>query len=86
MKEAFKHIKDDKEELCKERLEVARDNKSPKWTIKDINTATKHLKNNKSRDPYGHINELFHSDTAGNDLTEAITLLMNKIKFEQIFL
>ena len=34
----------------------------------------------KSRDLNGHLNEIFHIDLAGEDLKNAILVLMNKIK------
>ena len=40
------------------------------------------MKDNKSRDPNGFINELFKEGVAGKDLVKAVTTLMNKIKDE----
>ena len=33
----------------------------------------------------GLANEIFHTDTAGDDLIDAIYILMNRIKTEQIY-
>ena len=70
--ETFRHrlrhrpIKDDlyylftlKEELCSKRLEFAKLNKSKKWDSEKLMKMLSSLKNNKSRDPHGFINELF---------------------------
>ena len=80
MKDEPKHIQIDKEELAKHRLDLARDKKSPPWTMEDLETVLKFLKNNKCRDPIGNINEIFKNNVAGGDLKVAILLLMNHIK------
>merc|ERR1719319_1749043 len=46
----------------------------------DLEKVLKYLKKKKSRDPNDLANELFHNETAGSDMKEAILLLMNKIK------
>ena len=78
-------MKKNKEELCKLRLESARYNLTPEWTMKELEQVLKHLKNNKSRDPMGYINELFKNNTAGLDLKNAVLKLMNRIKSEQMY-
>ena len=40
-----------REKLCNQRFEEAHENKTPPWTIGDMDIALKHLKANKSRDP-----------------------------------
>ena len=76
-------LKKNKETLCTLRLEQASNNKTPDWTIEDLEKVLKYLKNNKSRDPYGYINELFKSNSAGSDMKIAVLKLMNRIKTEQ---
>ena len=83
MNDDLTHIKDGKEELCRERVKLAMANKTPNWTMEQLDIALKDLKANKSRDPLGHANELFHPNVAGSDLKEAILKLMNKIKNDQ---
>ena len=85
MKPDLENIKNDKENLCKMRLDLAAQTKTDPWTMEDLNTVLKYLKNNKSRDPSGYANELFKQETAGDDLKRAILLLMNRIKEEQIY-
>ena len=68
MKDNLKDIKEDKEYLCKIRLELAKRRKSKAWNIKDLEAVLKYLKKDKSRDPNDHINEIFHSDVAGTDI------------------
>ena len=47
-----------KEALCEARLTLSKLNKSPDWTAADLQKVLSSLKNNKSRDPHGLINEL----------------------------
>ena len=53
--------------------------------MEQLETVLKHLKKNISQDPFGFPNEIFHIDVAGDDLKKAIIIMMNRIKFEQIF-
>ena len=78
-------MKKNKDDLCNLRLKLAENNKTPDWTMKELNLVLKHLKNNKSRDPFGYINELFKNEAAGKDLKTAVLKLMNRIKSEQIY-
>ena len=83
IKQGLENFEVEREKLCEERLLKASQNKTPKWTIKDVKNAIKNLKNGKSKDPQGHPNELFKEETAGDDLILSITKLMNRIKEEQ---
>ena len=76
-------MKKEKEKMCEMRLKSAKNNKTPPWTMKDLNRVLGYLKNNKSRDPFGLCNELFKEDIAGKDLKCAILKLVNRIKQEQ---
>ena len=78
-------LKESKEKLCKIRLQNATKNKTPQWTMEDLEKVLKGLKKNKSRDPWGFANELFQSNVSVNDLKVAILQLMNRSKSEQIF-
>ena len=51
----------------------------------DLVEALKSLKNNKSSDAFGCINELFKPSVIGSDLKLAVLKLMNKIKNTQIY-
>ena len=53
--------------------------------MEDLNTVLKQLKKNKSRDPHGYSNDIFHPEVAGDDLRQGILSLMNRIKSEQKF-
>ena len=83
--DGLENVKNDKEELCRKRLEKAKNTKTDPWNIEDLEVVLKHLKKNKSKDPFGYINELFDVDVAGDDLKKVILILMNRIKAEQIY-
>ena len=75
----------DREHLALQRLEEASKNKTPDWDMDDLVEAIKSLKNNKSGDAFGYINELFKPSVIGIDLKEGILKLMNKIKETQVY-
>ena len=83
MKHELKHIKDAKEKLCQNILKIAGKNKTPPWTMKDLDKVLKILKKQKSRDPFGLANEIFRPEIAGDDLKIAILKLMNMMKDQQ---
>ena len=85
MEEKIQHTKEQREELCKRRLEIARKTKTPPWTTEDVKYVLKHLKPKISKDPYEMPNELFILANAGDDLIKAITKLMNQIKDQLVF-
>ena len=85
MEEDLNHIKTAREILCEERLNIAGNNKTPPWTIKDVTSVLKSLKTGKSKDPYNMPNEIFKPGVAGDDLILAVTSLMNRIKNEVNF-
>ena len=85
IKDNLKDLKTAKEELCKIRLKRAADNKTPPWTIEQLDIVLKYLKENKSRDPFGYANDIFKNNVAGDDLKYAILKLCNRIKSEQCF-
>ena len=74
-----------KEELWSRRLEELRNKKTDPWNLSELKIALKSLKNNKTADPHGMINELFKSSCGGSDLEESLLLLYNGIK-ENFFL
>ena len=71
-----------KENLFDIRLKLAEAKKSDLWNMNDLEQAVKALKNNKSRDPNGWINELFMDGIAGNNLKLSLLHIFNKIKEE----
>ena len=83
IKDDLKEIEILKEELCKKRLEFSKMNKSEKWETEKLHKVLLSLKNNKSRDPQGLINEIFKPGVGGADIERSILSLFNKIK-EQV--
>ena len=73
-----------REELCDKRLKKAQENKTPPWTLEDLDIVLKQLKTNKSRDPLGFGNELFRPENAGSDLKLAVLKMMNQVKDQQV--
>ena len=74
------HLKSLKEDLFNQRLRLAKMCKSEPWLNKDLDKVLAALKNNKSRDPHGLINELFKPGTIGSDLKNSLLTLYNRIK------
>ena len=72
-----------REELFQQRLQLSKSNKSPMWTMDDLDKVLSRLKSKKAADPTGLANEIFMLKNIGDDLKSSILLLMNKIK-EQI--
>ena len=69
-----------REELFQQRLQLCKQNKSPKWTMEDLDAVLSSLKERKATDPTGLVNELFSSKNIGDDLKDSLLTLMNKIK------
>ena len=74
-----------REKLCLDRLKLARQTKSPEWSIEDVTCVLIELKTGKSKDPYEIPNELFKPIVAGDDLILAVVKLINRIKSELTF-
>ena len=50
------------------------------WTEENLDISLKRLKNKKTRDPHGLINEIFKEGFIGDDLKRSLLLLMNEVK------
>ena len=72
-----------REDLFDKQIEEAQRNVTPEWTMAELDTVLKQLKNDKSRDPHGLSNELFKTGHAGKDLRKAVLKMMNNIKSQQ---
>ena len=80
IKEDFKNIKEQKDELFKIRLKVASSKKSEDWTMDQLENVLKHLKEGKSRDPNGWVRDLFKTEVAGKQLKISLLIMLNKMK------
>ena len=65
-------------------MSIAESNKSKKWTMLDLEGALGDLKNNKSREDEGLFNELFKSNSIGEDLKKSLLVMFNRLKEEKI--
>ena len=66
------------------KLKLAGSNKSPSWTLSDLDKALGDLKKGKSRDYEGYVNELFKTDVIGENLKKSLVILYNKLKKKQM--
>ena len=85
MKDSLSNLKTLKENLCNLRLELAKRNKSPDWTMEQLEKVLSDLKTDKSRDPMGYANEMFKTGVAGDDFKRGTLKLMNRIRKDQLF-
>ena len=69
-----------KEKLWSCRLENLKTKETEPWKHYELEKALKNLKNNKTADPHGLINELFKNSCAGSNLFDSLLLLFNGIK------
>ena len=84
MRSDLNYLKIKKKRLFNIKLRLAADNQSKEWTIADLEQALKDLKNNKSRDPEGFINEIFKPNVIGSDLKDSMLVMFNKLKKEKL--
>ena len=82
MKEEYSELREMKEYLCHLRLQLAKTADYSNWTIEQLQKAIKKLRNNKCRDPHGHINEIYKH--LGQDGLTSLLNLLNLIKQEII--
>ena len=82
IKKELAEFKEIKEDLFDKRLKLAEEKKSELWNMSHLEKALKYLKNKKSRDPVGWINELFKDGVAGKNLKFSLLHIVNKIKEE----
>ena len=68
------------EEDFYELLKISKMNKSPDWTLDDLNKVLRSLKRNQSQDTMEFSNEIFLNDNIGSDLRKSVLLLCNNIK------
>ena len=83
IKPDLEDIKELKESLLDLRMDKVSKNKTPDWTMNNLERVLKSLKKKKARDPAGWINELFRPENSGYDLKVSILSLVNIIKKEQ---
>ena len=82
MQKDLKQLKELKDKVFKLKMKKAKETKTTPWTKENVRKVLKNLKKDKSRDPLGLANKIFHPSVAGDDLIDAITILMNRIIFK----
>ena len=80
MNAEFLEIFNIKTELWRRRCNALKLKISPRWSLKELNVVLKSLKNNKSRDPHGFLNDVFKPSMAGNNLRVGILNFVNGVK------
>ena len=80
VKTEMKDIMIIKQKILRSKMKLASCNKTPDWTIKDLNIALRKLKNNKSRDFEGLSNEIFKNNIIGTDLKSSLLIMFNNLK------
>ena len=66
------------------KMKLSKFQKSPPWTMEDLEAALSNLKNNKSRDYEGYVNEMFKNDVIGSDLKKSLLIMFNSLKKENL--
>ena len=66
------------------KMKLAKSNPSIEWKMEDLDQALRDLKNNKSRDFEGYINEIFKPGTIGTDLKKSFLLMFNKLRSKKM--
>ena len=73
-----------RDEIFDLQLRLSEINKSQNWNMSDLDTALKCLKNNKSRDPSGFVNEIFKPGVIGTDMKNSMLQMFNILKAENV--
>ena len=73
-----------KNEIFKLQLKLAKTIPTDPWKLKDLERALAELKNNKSRDHAGYVNEVFKDGCIGTDLKKSLLVMLNKVKCQRL--
>ena len=73
-----------KTELWMSRLSTIKTVKTNHWECEKLDAVLKGLKNNKTMDPCGYVNELFKHGCIGSDLKNALSMFFNGTKSNQL--
>ena len=80
----LKQLKVRKNRIFQIKMRLAEGRKSPDWTMLDLENALARLKNNKSRDYDGLINEIFKKTVIGEDLKRSLLIMCNSLKKKKL--
>ena len=84
VREDYKSMKLRRKKIFEMKMFLAKRRQSEPWTMKNLDTALSDLKNNKSRDFEGYINEIFKKEVIGSNLKESLLIMFNSLKHEKI--
>ena len=73
-----------KNEIFNLQLKQVEESITKPWKMKDLDRALADLKNKKSRDHAGYINEIFKEGVIGTDLKKSLLTMFNKMKVQNI--
>ena len=73
-------LKDRKRVIFNLHLQLAENTSTKSWNMTDLDRALGDLKNNKSRDHSGYVNEIFKEGNIGTDLKGSLLTMANKLK------
>ena len=77
-------MKKRKGRIFKMKMKLASAKSGPEWNMEDLERALRNLKNNKSRDFEGYINEIFKINVIGEDLKKSLLLMFKKLKAKKL--
>ena len=80
----LKDMDERKNKIFDMKLKIAEDNPSQDWNMGDLEKALADLKNNKSRDFEGLINEIFKEKVIGTDLKHSLLIMFNLLKAKKM--
>jgi hypothetical protein len=80
----FRATKIRRRKIFQMKLKLATQKKSVPWTMKDLDRALCDLKNNKSRDFEGYVNEIFKNNVIGSDLKNSILKMLNSLRAKKL--
>ena len=65
-------------------MKLANSSESPMWTTRDLDRVLSKLKNNKSSDFDGFVNEIFKKNVIGDNLKKSLLQMCNKLKLNKL--
>ena len=77
-------LKQRRKDIFKMQMKLAEGTSSKPWIMKDLNNALRDLKNKKSRDHAGYVNEIFKHGVIGINLKQSLLLMFNKLKLNKL--
>ena len=80
----LKNMKSMKKKIFNMKMKLAKGKRSSSWEMVDLEKALSDLKNEKSRDFEGYINEIFKEGVIGSDLKKSLLKMYNNLRKEKL--